>query len=156
MQRLDFIGAETELAENLVGMLAEVRRPRRDLARRPRQPERLTDESKPAAVGTRGLAAIGNPVTYAHHKWDQFRNLNESTTTASTRLLTTSGQPIGITAKVCTSDGMPRAAFHSRSSIRCQMVRLAPRPSVRRARISCSNWPVHSRNTPSGRRASRG
>jgi tetratricopeptide (TPR) repeat protein len=43
-----------------------------------------------AVIGV--LAAIGNPVTYAHQKWDQFRNLNESTTTASTRLLTTSGQ----------------------------------------------------------------
>jgi hypothetical protein len=39
-----------------------------------------------------GLAAIGNPVTYAHQKWDQFRNLNQTTTSASTRLLTTSGQ----------------------------------------------------------------
>jgi hypothetical protein len=38
------------------------------------------------------LAAIGNPVTYAQSKWDQFRNLNGTTTAASTRLLTTSGQ----------------------------------------------------------------
>lgn len=43
-----------------------------------------------AVVGA--LAVVGNPVTYAHQKWDQFRNLNESTTAASTRLLTTSGQ----------------------------------------------------------------
>jgi O-antigen ligase len=39
-----------------------------------------------------GLVAIGNPVTFAQQKWDQFRNLNQTTTSASTRLLTTSGQ----------------------------------------------------------------
>ena len=49
------------------------------------------------------------------------------------RILDWKRDKIGITAKVCTSEGMPRAAFHSRSSIRCQMVRLAPRPSVRAA-----------------------
>ena len=35
--------------------------------------------------------AIGNPVTYLHHKWDQFRSLNY-TTPSSTRLLTVGGQ----------------------------------------------------------------
>jgi O-antigen ligase len=42
------------------------------------------------AVG--GLAAIGNPVTYAQSKWDQFTSLNANTTTGSTRLLSTGGQ----------------------------------------------------------------
>lgn len=35
--------------------------------------------------------AIGNPVTYVHQKWDQFRSLNYSTPT-TTRLLTVGGQ----------------------------------------------------------------
>lgn len=39
-----------------------------------------------------GAVAVGNPVTFARHKWDEFRALNASTTTASTRLLTVSGQ----------------------------------------------------------------
>lgn len=38
------------------------------------------------------LYAIGNPVSYAQQKWDQFRDLNASTTTGSTRLLTVGGQ----------------------------------------------------------------
>jgi len=37
-------------------------------------------------------AAIGNPVTFVRHKWDQFRQLNANTTTSSTRLLTVGGQ----------------------------------------------------------------
>jgi O-antigen ligase len=37
------------------------------------------------------LAAMGNPVTYAHKKWDQFRSL-QSTTPTTTRLLTVGGQ----------------------------------------------------------------
>lgn len=44
-------------------------------------------------VGLVGAAAaIGNPVTFARHKWDEFRQLNGSTTTGSTRLLTVGGQ----------------------------------------------------------------
>jgi O-antigen ligase len=43
-----------------------------------------------AVVGA--IAAMGNPVTFAHHKWDQFRSLNANTTTSSTRLLTVGGQ----------------------------------------------------------------
>jgi hypothetical protein len=39
-----------------------------------------------------GLAAIGNPITYAQRKWDEFRNLQASTNTASTRLLSVGGQ----------------------------------------------------------------
>lgn len=37
-------------------------------------------------------AAIGNPVTFVQHKWDQFRQLNANTTSGSTRLLTVGGQ----------------------------------------------------------------
>jgi hypothetical protein len=37
------------------------------------------------------LVAIGNPVTYAHRKWDDFRSLN-STTSSNIRLLSTGGQ----------------------------------------------------------------
>jgi O-antigen ligase len=49
------------------------------------------------AVGAVGvvvvaLVAMGNPITYAQHKWDQFRSLNASTTTGSTRLLSVGGQ----------------------------------------------------------------
>jgi hypothetical protein len=45
-----------------------------------------------AAVLVIGAAlAIGNPVTYLSHKWDQFRSLN-STTPTTTRLLTVGGQ----------------------------------------------------------------
>jgi tetratricopeptide (TPR) repeat protein len=44
-------------------------------------------------VGVIGAAAaIGNPVTFARHKWDQFRQLNANTTSGSTRLLTVGGQ----------------------------------------------------------------
>ncbi len=38
-----------------------------------------------------GAVAVGNPVTYANHKWDQFRSLSSSTPT-STRLGTVGGQ----------------------------------------------------------------
>src|SRR5205807_3105030 len=44
-------------------------------------------------VGLVGAAAaIGNPVTFVRHKWDEFRQLNVNTSTASTRLLTVGGQ----------------------------------------------------------------
>jgi hypothetical protein len=39
-----------------------------------------------------GLATVGNPISYASGKWDQFRDLNASTTTGATRLTATSGQ----------------------------------------------------------------
>lgn len=46
-----------------------------------------------ALVGVVGaLAAMGNPVTFVKHKWDQFRQLNANTTSGSTRLLTVGGQ----------------------------------------------------------------
>jgi hypothetical protein len=38
------------------------------------------------------VAVVGNPVTFARHRWDEFRQLNASTTTASTRLLSVGGQ----------------------------------------------------------------
>lgn len=37
-------------------------------------------------------AAVGNPVTFARHKWDQFRDLNGNTNVASTRYLSVGGQ----------------------------------------------------------------
>ena len=44
-------------------------------------------------VGVIGAAAaIGNPVTFARDKWDQFRQLNGNTSNASTRLVTVGGQ----------------------------------------------------------------
>jgi hypothetical protein len=39
-----------------------------------------------------GAAAIGNPVTFARDKWDQFRALNGNTSNASTRLVSVGGQ----------------------------------------------------------------
>lgn len=38
------------------------------------------------------LVAMGNPVSYAQRKWDQFTSLNSSTTVGSTRLLSAGGQ----------------------------------------------------------------
>jgi hypothetical protein len=44
-------------------------------------------------VGIAGaLVAMGNPASYASSKWDEFRDLNRSTTGGSTRLTATSGQ----------------------------------------------------------------
>src|SRR6202142_2401419 len=53
VQRRDFLVGESEFLEDLVGVFADVGRARRDLARRARQLERLTDEAEPAAVGAR-------------------------------------------------------------------------------------------------------
>jgi hypothetical protein len=44
------------------------------------------------AIVLAAAVAIGNPITFAHKKWDEFRNLNTTTTSASTRLGTVSGQ----------------------------------------------------------------
>ena len=38
------------------------------------------------------LVAVGNPVTFARSKWNEFHQLNASTTASSTRLLTVGGQ----------------------------------------------------------------
>jgi len=43
-----------------------------------------------AVVG--GLAAIGNPVTFARKKWDQFTSLNANSNPSSTRLVSVGGQ----------------------------------------------------------------
>jgi tetratricopeptide (TPR) repeat protein len=43
-----------------------------------------------AVIGA--LAAIGNPVTFARDKWDQFRALNGNTSNTSTRLVSVGGQ----------------------------------------------------------------
>ena len=43
-----------------------------------------------AVIGT--LVKIGNPVSYANDKWDEFRDVNGSTTTSSTRLGSVGGQ----------------------------------------------------------------
>src|SRR4051812_46364393 len=51
MQLDDFRLAESELLQNLIGVLADIRRPRRDLARGARQRERLADQAELAAVG---------------------------------------------------------------------------------------------------------
>src|SRR5258708_15365040 len=44
-QRSDFVRGKSELGQNLLGLLAELRRPRRHLARGARQRDRLTDQA---------------------------------------------------------------------------------------------------------------
>jgi hypothetical protein len=63
MQLGDVFFGETEFLENLVGVLAEVRRPRGDLARRARQFERLADQPKPAAVDRADSCAMPRCLT---------------------------------------------------------------------------------------------
>jgi hypothetical protein len=44
------------------------------------------------ALAVAALIAVGNPVSYASAKWNEFRDLNAATTSAATRLTTASGQ----------------------------------------------------------------
>ena len=63
MQLCDFIVGEAEFLEHLVGVLAEFGRRGRDLARRARQRERLTDEGLFLAVGPVAFFAIPKCLT---------------------------------------------------------------------------------------------
>src|SRR5712691_12394077 len=51
LQRSDFVRGKSELGQNLLGLLAELRRPRRHLARGARERDRLTDQTDVAVLG---------------------------------------------------------------------------------------------------------
>src|ERR1700737_243334 len=51
----DLVRTEAELGKHLVGLLAELRRPRRHLARRSRQRDRLTDQADVTVFGVRHI-----------------------------------------------------------------------------------------------------
>jgi hypothetical protein len=57
-----------------------------------RQAARLALAAIVAIALIGALIKIGNPVSYAQHKWDQFSSLNASSNPSSTRLLSVGGQ----------------------------------------------------------------